>query len=141
MKDVSEAATRLRLVVRLLNRRGQPEAGPQSPTRSEQAVLGWLEDRGQLIPSTLAKLEHVRLQSIGQTLDSLERRKWITREAHPQDRRRVLISITKAGRHALSKGRSMRQEWLEKAMSAVLNDRERRTLMKAIELLERIVHS
>jgi DNA-binding MarR family transcriptional regulator len=129
------------MVVRLLNRRAQADTGPQSPTRTEQAVLAWLEDRGPLTPSGLAGLEHVRLQSIGQTVDALAERKWISRGAHPEDRRQILISITRAGQQALGKGRTMRQEWLEKAMKTLLNDQERRRLMDAIELLERIVQS
>jgi len=62
----------------------------------EQAVLAWLDDRGPLTPSALAALEQVRPQSMGQTLDAVARRGWVTRSAHPDDRRQVLIALTDA---------------------------------------------
>ncbi len=139
MDEITDAVARLRLVVRLLNRRAQAGAGPDAPTRSEQAVLAWLDDCGPLTPSALAALEQIRPQSMGQTLDAVAQRGWVTRSAHPDDRRQVLIALTDAGREALDRGRHLRQAWLVEAMDTRLDAEERRTLIAAIALLERMV--
>lgn len=141
MGNIAVAAEKLRLAVRVLNRRAQADTGEGSPTRSEQAVLAWLDERGPLTPSALASAECVRPQSMGQTLDALEQRGLVARASHPSDRRQVLISLTKPGRAALDRGRGMRQAWFAEAMRTQLNAEERRTLFKAIDLLDRIVRS
>jgi len=139
MDEITDAVARLRLVVRMLNRRAQAGTGAGSPTRSEQAVLAWVEDRGPLTPSALATLEQVRPQSMGQTLDAVVRRGWGTRAAHPSDRRQVLIALTDAGRIALDRGRQLRQAWLVEAMRTRLDAEEQRTVIAAIALLDRMV--
>jgi DNA-binding MarR family transcriptional regulator len=136
---VSEAASRLRAVIRTFNRRAQVDTGEGSPTRSQQAVLAWLEDRGPLSASELATLERIRPQSMSQTVDALATRGWVSRSAHPKDRRQVLLSLTKAGEAAVRKGRQTRQAWLTDALSDRLSDDELDRLLAAIELLERVV--
>ncbi|MGI8743831.1 MAG: MarR family winged helix-turn-helix transcriptional regulator [Bryobacteraceae bacterium] len=139
MDEINEAAAKLRMIVRLLNRRAQAGTGEGSPTRSEQAVLAWLDERGSLTLTALAATEHVRLQSMGQTVDALELQGRVARSAHPSDRRQVLISLTRDGRNALKKGRELRQAWLVEAMRTLLNAKERRILIASIDLLDRIV--
>jgi len=100
--------------------------------------LAWLDERGSLTASELAKLEGVRPQSIGQTLDGLERRQWIARLDHPGDRRRTLISLSAAGRNALALGRRLRQTWVTYGLAALADD-ERQAVIAALPLLERLV--
>jgi DNA-binding MarR family transcriptional regulator len=78
---------------------------------------------------------------MGQTLDTLEQAGLVRRARHPSDRRQVLISLTRAGRQALARGRRLRQAWLAGAMRTLLDADERRTLFAAIDLLDRIVRS
>lgn len=101
-------------------------------------MLAWLDERGPLSAIELAKLEGVRPQSISQTLDGLERRQWIARLAHPADRRRTLISLSDAGRDALVGGRTLRQAWVAEGLAA-LSRVERKTVLAALPLLERLV--
>ncbi len=140
MNEVTrQAATRLRAVIRTFNRRAQVDTGEGSPTRSQQAVLAWLEDRGPLSASELATLERIRPQSMSQTVDALASRGWVTRGAHPKDRRQVLLSLTKDGVAAVHKGRQTRQAWLTDALERRLTTEELDTLVAAIGLLERVV--
>jgi DNA-binding MarR family transcriptional regulator len=139
MDEIDKAVEKLRLVVRLLNRRAQADTGEGSPTRSEQAVLAWLEEKGPLTPGVLAGLEHVRPQSMGQTLDALAGNGLVARLAHPTDRRQTLIKLTRIGRHALNRGRNLRQAWLVEAVRNDLAPEERKVLFEAIDLLDRIV--
>ena len=137
--DLEQAAERLRRVLRLLHRRAQAPSSAEEPTRSEQAVLAWLEEHGQLTIGELAAAEHVRQQSIGQTVTMLEQRGWARRTRTAHDRRQVVVTLTDAGRRALSVGRSLRQAWLVHTLATRFNAAERDRLIDAIALLERIV--
>jgi DNA-binding MarR family transcriptional regulator len=139
MDRVAEAAEKLRMIVRVLNRRSQADTGEGSPTRTEQAALAWLDECGPSTLTALAATEHVRLQSMGQTVDALEERGCVLRSSHPDDRRQVLISLTNKGRKALARGRELRQAWLDEAMRARLTAREQRMLIASLDLLDRIV--
>ena len=138
MADVNEMASRLRAVFRTVTRRAEAMCGPDSPTRSEQGVLAWLEDKGPLSQRALSDLHLVRPQTMQQTLDTLEKRRWIRRAPHPTDRRQILFSITASGRAALLKGRRIRQAWLVSEIGR-LSPQDRRTLGSAIEILEQFI--
>jgi len=140
MTDLDSAAARLRTVFRLLLRRIYTTAGSAGPTRSEQGVMAWLDEKGEMTPGALAAIEHVRPQTVGQTLDSLAKRRWIKRTAHPQDRRQILISLSPAGQKALSQGRERRQAWLVTELKK-LNAADQKTLVAAIDILGRIAHN
>ena len=139
MDEIADATARLRMVVRVLNRRAQAQTGEGSPTRSQQAVLAWLDERGALTPSALAAAEGVRPQSMGELVDAVTRRGWVSRTADPEDRRQIIVSLTPAGQRALDHGRRLRQAWLADAIKDQLDPREQRTLIAAIGLLERVV--
>jgi DNA-binding MarR family transcriptional regulator len=137
--EIAAAANRLRMVVRVLNRRAQAQTREGSPTRSQQAVLAWLDERGEMTSSALAAAEGVRPQSMGELVDTLEQRGWVGRRRDRADRRKVLVSLTSAGAEALGAGRELRQAWLTDALSTLLDAKERRQLIAAIGLLERVV--
>jgi len=139
MNDIDAMALRLRTITRLLIRRAYQNSG-DGPSRSEQGVLAWLEDKGELTPGDLASREKVRPQTMGQTLDSLSSRGWIKRRPHPTDRRYLLIELSAPGRKALLKSREMRQVWLVRQLEE-LSSRDRETLAAALVVLERIAQS
>lgn len=137
--ELELAAERLRKVLRLLHRRAQGPSSAAEPTRSEQAILAWLEEQGPMSISALAAAEHVRPQSIGQTVDLLEQQGWATRTRTSQDRRQVMVALTDAGRHALTIGRDLRQAWLVHTLATRFTPHERTKITDAITLLERII--
>ncbi len=137
--ELDLAAERLRKVLRLLHRRAQGPSSAEEPTRSEQAVLAWLEEQGPMSIGALAAAEHVRPQSVGQTVDMLEQRGWARRTRTSRDRRQVVVSLTQAGQHALAIGRDLRQAWLIHALATRFTPSERARLIDAITLLERVV--
>jgi DNA-binding MarR family transcriptional regulator len=140
MTDLSLAALKLQTAIRLLIRRAYTVNIPGGLTRSEQGVLGWLEAKGEMTPGDLAAIEKVRPQTMGQTLDSLDRRRWIKRTRHPTDRRQVLISLSPSGRKGLLKRRALRQAWLVDELKK-LNPQDCQTLIEGIEILDRIAQS
>jgi DNA-binding MarR family transcriptional regulator len=137
--DLELAAERLRKVLRLLHRRAQGPSSAEEPTRSEQAILAWLEEQGPMSIGALAAAEHVRPQSIGQTVDMLEQRGWAKRTRTSRDRRQVVVALTGPGRHALALGRNLRQAWLVRTLTTRFTPQERTKITDAITLLERIV--
>jgi DNA-binding MarR family transcriptional regulator len=140
MTDIDSAALKLQTAIRLLIRRAYSVNVPAGPTRSEQGVLGWLESKGKMTPGELAAMEKVRPQTMGQTLDSLDRRQWIKRTPHPKDRRQVLITLSAAGREGLLKRRALRHAWLVDKLKK-LTPEDCQTLIEGIEILDRIAQS
>jgi DNA-binding MarR family transcriptional regulator len=140
MDGLNIAAAKLRMVIRLLVRRIYSTAGKGWPTRSEHGVLAWLYEKVAMTPVELSMAEKVRPQTMGQTLDALYKRRWIKRTPHPKDRRQVLVSLSASGRKILLKGRESRQAWLVQEFEK-LAPRDRQTLIKAIDILERIVQN
>ena len=135
MTEIEGAAARLRTVVRLIKRRAEALRDKNGPTPSEHSVLVWLDDKGAMSPRALADVHQVRPQTMQQTLDSLEDRRWIKRADHPTDRRQILFSLSATGRKALLKGREVRHAWLG-AKLGELSPPERRTVIDALGLLE-----
>jgi DNA-binding MarR family transcriptional regulator len=105
---------------------------------AQAAVLGRLDRDGPQTTSGLAAVEGVRPQSMAQTVADLERAGLLTRSPDPTDRRQVLLSLTEQGRAAIASERRSREGWLAQAIEANLDDEERATLMRAVELLRRL---
>ncbi len=139
MSDVEDAAARLRALVRQIKLRAQSLKEKDAPPQSEQAVMVWLDARGAMTPRALADAQNVRPQTVQQTLDALERRKFISRADHPTDRRQILISLSAAGRKALAKGRAARQAWLVSELEK-LPARELKTVTDALGIIERFLN-
>jgi DNA-binding MarR family transcriptional regulator len=140
MQEIDRAALKFRTVLRLLIRCAYSFADEDGPTRSEQGVMALLAYKIEMTPATLAAIEKVRPQTMGQTLDALDRHGWIKRKADPSDGRQVLISLSASGRRALNKGRKQRQAWLVGRITQ-LNLEDRRTLIAAIDILDQMVQN
>jgi DNA-binding MarR family transcriptional regulator len=103
-------------------------------------VLGRLEREGPLTTSKLAAAEHVRPQSMSQTVSELFEEGLVTRHPHPTDRRGILIKITADGREILARERARREGWLAAAVAQSLSPAEQRTLLAAVPLLSRLAN-
>ena len=104
----------------------------------EKSALARLEQSGPVTVTALAKLEGISAQSIGATLQGLETRLLIAREADPLDGRQALISITPAGRDLLRSRQSARTQQLARILSDDFTSDELTTLEAAAPLLERL---
>jgi len=105
---------------------------------SQGSVLGRLDREGPQCTSALAAAERVRPQSMGQTIAELEEQGLVERHADPDDGRRTLIELTKAGCLELQEVRGRREGWLAEAIAENFSDEERRVLEKAVPLLGRL---
>lgn len=100
-------------------------------------VLGLLRDRGPMSPSELGERLIVTRATVTGLLDSLERRGFVRRGAHPTDRRSLQVEITDDGRRVLQELRGVVHRH-EKAWLGALSDDELRAY---IGLLHRIQDS
>jgi DNA-binding MarR family transcriptional regulator len=107
----------------------------------ESSALTRLDRNGPATSSALARLEQISPQSMGATLGALEGRGLVQRAADPQDGRRIVLSLTGAGRQTLRDKRSARTAQLAQALQASFTQPELDVLAAAAPLLERLAQS
>jgi DNA-binding MarR family transcriptional regulator len=139
--DINDIAGALRVSIGLLLRRLRQAQAHGELTLPESSALTRLDRGGPATASALAKLEQISPQSMGATLGGLEARGLVERRADPADGRRVVLSVTGAGRGMLRDKRNARTERLAKALSSGFSPEELRLLMAAAPLLERLAQS
>jgi len=103
-------------------------------------VLANLSTNGAKTPGELANDERVQAPSMTRTITMLAERGWVRRDAHPTDRRQILVSITDEGRAVMKATRRQRDEWVNRR-AATLTDDERRILAEATPILMRLANS
>src|ERR1700739_68466 len=110
-------------------------------TPSQTAALTRLWKEGASSASGLAGAEGVRPQSMATIVAALEQRGLIERTPDPEDGRRQVVSLTGRGRRRAESDRQARQEWLARAIQERYSERERRVILDALSLLERLTES
>lgn len=71
-------------------------------TEQQWRVLRVLNEGGTLDPTEIAERSCLLLPSLTRILQTLEGKKLITREPHPTDRRKQLVTISEGGRQLIS---------------------------------------
>ncbi|WP_329467091.1 MarR family winged helix-turn-helix transcriptional regulator [Streptomyces sp. NBC_01431] len=119
----------------------------QIPTGSglsmpERGALSRLDRTGPTTSSALAREAQITAQAMGATLSVLQERGLVERRRDPDDGRRVVLSVTAAGRQALQDKRNERAELLSRALSSGDFTRaELKQLAAVAPLLERLARS
>ncbi|HTY33458.1 MarR family transcriptional regulator [Mycobacterium sp.] len=132
------AARDLRVLFSRLRRRLRSLRVDDDLTPSQTAVLTRLWKEGASSASALAGAERVRPQSMATIVAALEQRGLIARTPDPEDRRRQVVSLTARGRRRAESDRQVREEWLARAIQERYSERERRIILDALTLLERL---
>ncbi len=136
--EVDRAAGELRACLGPLVRRLRQVHVDGEVTLSQASVLVRLEREGSSTPGALAAGEQIRPQSMGAILAALQDRGLVSRSPDPSDGRRVLMSMTAAGRQSLQGVRQEKARRLARAITEGLSPSEQRQLIDAIPLLERL---
>ena len=105
---------------------------------SHLTALHRIVDEGPLTASELAQAEHVRRQSMAETLAALREGGLVAAAKDPGDGRKVLFSATAAGLTLTERIPAAREAWLSAAVSSSLRNEERRTLHQAAEIMNRL---
>ena len=133
------AARDIRVAVGRLRRRAVDLADTHELTPSQLSVLSRLGQDGPASASDLAAAERIRPQSVAATLAVLEERGFVVRRPDPADGRRQLISLSRNGKAIFDDRRRRSEEWLARAMEERLTEAERRTVIEAAALLDRLI--
>ncbi|WP_421733032.1 MarR family winged helix-turn-helix transcriptional regulator [Cellulomonas sp.] len=136
--DAARAARDLRVLLGRLVRRLRDVYDTSTLTPSQLSVLSRLGTSGPASASDLATAEGVRPQSVATILTALDAQGLVDRTPDPHDGRRLLISLTAAGRERADGVRVVREEWLARAFQDRFTAAERATVRDALTLLDRL---
>jgi DNA-binding MarR family transcriptional regulator len=129
--DLVDVFARLRRMMRAM-----PSDGL---TAAQTSVLLRLDKDGASSTTVLAIAEGVRSQSMTATLNALDSLGLILRRPDPDDGRRQIVTLSRAGRARVSRDRAGRHAWLARAMDKRFSRAELRTVNEALALLGDLV--
>ena len=138
-KDIQLATDLRTFVTRMVKKLRSKTSAAADLSLTERSVLRLLDENKQMLPSELAVAEKITSQSISGILNHLTQLGYIVRKESKTDKRKVLVSISKAGQNLLYKRAHERDEWLNDAIEQTLSTREQEMLRKMIEPLSRLI--
>jgi len=131
-------ATAINSGLSLLHRRLRQPFREGELTLPQRSALSRIERGGPTTATALAKQEQISPQSMGETLAILEQRGLIARVPDPDDGRRVILSLTDAGRAAVHAKRAARNALLTQVLASEFTAEERAQLLSVAPLIERL---
>lgn len=135
--DVRAAASDLRMATFRLARRLRAQRAVDTMSDGQFAVLAALTVHGEHTLGQLADRERVTAPSMNRTVSLLEEAGYLSRTPDDDDRRKVTIALTDAGRLVVDETVRRRDAWLDGALAA-LDEDERRTLAAAAEIMRKV---
>lgn len=117
-----------------LHRTHPTDRSPVSPR--DTAILTHVVDRDGISPGDLARHLGVSAGTLSEGLADLEGRGLLTRTRDADDKRRLAVSATPAGRAAIATGSGLDPDRLTRALT-VLTAEDRATVVRGLELLAR----
>ena len=79
-------------------RKEKPQKNMEGALRGESFVLHYIASNGEVLPGEIGDEMNVSTARIAQTLNSIEKKGWIIRQIDPNDRRKILVKLTPAGK-------------------------------------------
>lgn len=137
-REAARTAAGLKVAVGRVVRRLRQAHEVGDLTLSEMSVLSRLDREGAAAPTALAEAERVRPQAMAATLATLEQRGMVARTRDTTDGRRVVMTLTDAGRAVIHDRRSASVERMALALDSAFTPAERRQLLAVVGLLERL---
>jgi DNA-binding MarR family transcriptional regulator len=134
----SSLSADLRAATLRLARRLRQEKADDDVSESQMSVLAYLVRHDSQTPNALASWEHVSPPSMNRTLNSLEDAGYVTRTPSDDDRRKVIVTATDAGRRVVHETRRRRDAWLDQRLEA-LSGEERQALESAAGVMRKLL--
>lgn len=138
-KDIEMAANLRAVIHRLVKVLRKHTRNDEMLSLTERSTLGLLYQHGQLLPTELAQMEKVTAQSMSQVIANLSKIAYVDKTPSVDDKRKVYLSLTPAGREYLERNRQEKQEWLARAMHELLSAREKEVLSEAMTILTKLI--
>jgi DNA-binding MarR family transcriptional regulator len=141
--DATAIAAELMTAMVRLRARLRSESTPSDMrwTWSQLAALGRIVREGPTTTSDVAQAEHVRRQSMAETVAVLRADGLVEAQPDPADGRKTLLVATEQGRDLLESIPAAREAWLGVAMDATLDREEQEILRKAAAIMSRLADS
>jgi DNA-binding MarR family transcriptional regulator len=139
----AEAAAELVRSMTRLRARLRSETAPteMSATWSQLTTLARIIAEGPTTTSALAQAEHVRRQSMAETIAALRADGLVIADPDPADGRKTLITVTEKGRQLSATIPAAREAWLSSAIGTLLDAEDQQVLLKAAAIIDRIADS
>jgi DNA-binding MarR family transcriptional regulator len=135
---VDDLAAALQDSISLLARRLRQAPTPGELSLPERSALSRLDRGGPATSAELARAEQITPQAMATTLGALEQRGLVGRRNDPHDGRRIIMSLTEAGRDMLRRKRAVRAQQLSAALAEGFTPEELEVLALAAPLIERL---
>ncbi|MHA6765614.1 MarR family winged helix-turn-helix transcriptional regulator [Streptacidiphilus sp. PAMC 29251] len=140
--DPGDVAAALLTSLSVLVRRVRQVPVEGGLTMPERTALSHLDRSGPTTSSALAREVQITAQAMGATLGALRGRGLVERRPDPHDGRRVVLTVTDAGRQALKNKRNARAELIARALTGgTFTPAELEQLASAAPLLERLAQN
>jgi DNA-binding MarR family transcriptional regulator len=137
--SAQRASDDLRAAFARLRRRLREVSTAAELSPAQVSVLARIDKGEASTASSLASVEGVRPQSMAAILASLGQLGFIDRSADPSDGRQQIVTLTDVGRNRNSDLRQARGEWLTQVLQDKCTAEERRTVIDAMAIIERLV--
>jgi len=136
----NEIAANLRVVIsRLVKILRNETKNDELLSLTERSTLALVYQNSEMLPSELALIEKVTNQSMSQIINKLLQHGYIKKTSSKTDKRKVIITITQAGKKFVEKKRQEKQEWLAQAIFEKTTQKEKEILINAIKVLTKLV--
>ena len=135
--DTSNVAAVLRVATTRTMRQLRA-VGARRITLTQLSAMASIKAAGELTLGELATRERVQPPSMTRVITTLHDHGLVTRKTDPSDGRQVLVQLTDKGREILEDEARTREAWLADQIRE-LSDEEKQTLVKASEILMRLI--
>ncbi len=139
-KALDNDVTSLMTAISRLTRRVRAAVSSRDLSWTQTAVMARLDKEGPATASDLARAEGMKPQSMGSVVASLEELGLVARKPHPTDGRQMIVELTKKGAGLRKIASDEKRTWLTQAI-ARLDERDRKTLFAAGEIIKRLVEN
>ena len=135
-----DLATRLRSeMYRLVKVLRKETRNDELLSLTERSTLALVYQYTEILPGELALLEKVTTQAMSQIINHLLELGLILKTPSEADRRKVIVTLTDAGKKLVRQRQAEKQEWLNRRIAETLSVKEKQTLAEAIHILTKLI--